>query len=281
MDDRRDGVEEGQRVLAGQGADRLGERRRGQRAGGDDDVVPVVRRQGGDFAALDPNERLARDRRLDRGGKAVAIDRQRAAGRHLMGVGRAHDERTERAHLAVDDADRVVLRVVGAKGIGADELGEALGAVRFGAALRAHFVQNDGNAGLGDLPGRFAAGQAAADDVNGAHGGLVAKPRRFVNPAAARRRAQRKRPPGEDPAGVACVGRGPTRLMRPEGGPDASEIMRERSASDEVDVAAADADVVQFAVAELRQFANGFAIAAPGVELLGDGLERGHWTLHF
>ena len=72
------------------------------------DAVPVVRRQAGDFAALDANQRLGGDRRLDRGGKAVAVDRQRAAGRHLMRVGRAHDQRAERAHLAVDDADRVV-----------------------------------------------------------------------------------------------------------------------------------------------------------------------------
>ena len=70
-------------------ADRGRERRRGQGAGGDDDAVPVLRRQAGDFAALDCDQRLGDDRRLDRGGKAVAVDRQRAAGRHLVGVGAA------------------------------------------------------------------------------------------------------------------------------------------------------------------------------------------------
>ena len=45
MHDRRDGVEEGERVLAGQLADRLGERGRGERPGGDDDAVPIRRRQ--------------------------------------------------------------------------------------------------------------------------------------------------------------------------------------------------------------------------------------------
>ena len=34
-------------------ADRLGERRRGERAGGDDHIVPVLGRQAGDLAALD------------------------------------------------------------------------------------------------------------------------------------------------------------------------------------------------------------------------------------
>ena len=47
-----------------------------------------------------------------------------------------------------------------------------VGAVGLGRALRAHLVQDDRNAGLGDLPGGFAAGEAAADDVDGAHGGL-------------------------------------------------------------------------------------------------------------
>ena len=44
--------------LVGQRADRLGERGRGQRAGGDDDLVPVGRRQARDLAALDGDERM-------------------------------------------------------------------------------------------------------------------------------------------------------------------------------------------------------------------------------
>jgi hypothetical protein len=38
--------------------------------------------------------------------------------------------------------------------------------MRRGALARAHLVQHDADAGLGDLPGGFRAGQAAADDVN-------------------------------------------------------------------------------------------------------------------
>ena len=44
-------------------ADGLGQRRRGQRAGGDDDVVPVGRRQAGDLAALDRDQRIGCERR--------------------------------------------------------------------------------------------------------------------------------------------------------------------------------------------------------------------------
>ena len=83
MHDRRDGVEEGERVLAGQRADRGGEIGRGQWAGRNNDAVPVVRRPC-DFAALKRDERMRSKRRRNGCGKSVAIDRQGAAGRHLV-----------------------------------------------------------------------------------------------------------------------------------------------------------------------------------------------------
>ena len=45
-----------------------------------------------------------------------------------------------------------------------------LGAMRGGRCSRAHLVQHDRNAGLGRLPRRLRAREAAADDVNGTHG---------------------------------------------------------------------------------------------------------------
>ena len=65
----------------------------------------------------------------------------------------------------------LVSRIVGAERVGADELGQAVGLVGVGAAHRAHLVQDDGHAGLGDLPGGFRAGEPAADDVNWAEYG--------------------------------------------------------------------------------------------------------------
>jgi phosphotransferase system HPr-like phosphotransfer protein len=38
--------------------------------------------------------------------------------------------------------------------------------VRFGHPLRAHLVQNDANASIGELPGGFRAGKAAADHMD-------------------------------------------------------------------------------------------------------------------
>src|SRR5690606_11550233 len=56
--------------------------------------------------------------------------------------------------------------VVGTERVGADELGQLLCLVRFGAAHRTHFMQDDGNTGLGNLPGGFGSGETAADNVN-------------------------------------------------------------------------------------------------------------------
>src|SRR5208282_1955862 len=94
MHDRRDGVEEGERCFAGKGADRIGKRRRGERAGGDDDAVPVRRRLE-DFLSANVDERFALDRRGDRGGKAFAVDGERSAGRQLVAISRTHYQRTQ------------------------------------------------------------------------------------------------------------------------------------------------------------------------------------------
>ena len=99
-------------------------------------------------------------------GGALAVDGERTAGRHLMLIGRTHDERAEPAHLLVQEADRVVLAVVGAERVGADELGERAGLVRRRGVLGSHLVQHDRNAAGGDLPGSFGTGEPAADDVH-------------------------------------------------------------------------------------------------------------------
>ena len=67
----------------------------------------------------------------------------------------------------MQQADRIVLGVVGPETVGAHQLGEAVGMVRIGLRHRPHFVEHDGGAGFGRLPGGFGAGEAAADDVDG------------------------------------------------------------------------------------------------------------------
>jgi hypothetical protein len=71
----------------------------------------------------------------------------------------------------VKQPDGVVQRVVGAEGVGADQLGEPIGLVRVGAAHGPHLVQDHRHAASGELPGGLAAGESAADDVDGTDGG--------------------------------------------------------------------------------------------------------------
>ena len=175
--DRRDGIEEGERLLAGEFLDRARERRRGEGAGGDDDGIPILRRQAGDFLPADLDERVVLQGMGHRRRKAVAVDRERAARRHLVPIARAHHQRAQPPHLLVQQPDRVVLPVVRAERVGADELGEAFGLVRLGHAHRPHLVEHDGNAPARDLPGGFRSGEPPADDVHGLHAPDMSRPR--------------------------------------------------------------------------------------------------------
>jgi len=69
-----------------------------------------------------------------------------------MGVRGAQDQRAATAHFLVQQADRVMLEIIGAKAVGADKLGEAFRLMRIGFLHRAHFVQDNLRAGFGGLP---------------------------------------------------------------------------------------------------------------------------------
>jgi hypothetical protein len=165
--DRRDRIEERQRVLVREFADRVRQRRRGEGTGRDDHVAPFGGRQPGDFGAVDLDQGMVVQRLGDGRGKAVAVDRQRPTRGHLVDVGAAHDQGAEPAHLGVQQAHSVVGGIVRAERVGADQLGQALGAVCLGHPLRAHLVQDDANARIGDLPGGFRTGEAAANHMDG------------------------------------------------------------------------------------------------------------------
>ena len=108
---------------------------------------------------------MPRDRVGHAGRKLLAIDGERRAGRHADAVGDAHDERSEAAHLFLEQADGVV-ELVAAERIAADELREMIGLVHGRRPCGAHFVERDGHAHGCRLPGRFRAGQSAANDSN-------------------------------------------------------------------------------------------------------------------
>ncbi len=109
-------------------------------------LVPFGRRQAGDLAALDGDQRVLGQLLGDIGREVIAVDGQRPAGGQLVAVARRHDQRAGAAHLLVQQADGVGGGIVGAEAVGADQLGEAVGLVRLGAAVGAHLVQHDGHA---------------------------------------------------------------------------------------------------------------------------------------
>ena len=53
------------------------------------------------------------------------------------------------------------------EGIAADEFGETVGLVRVRGADRTHFIKNDVDTALGELPGSFGAGETASGDGDG------------------------------------------------------------------------------------------------------------------
>jgi hypothetical protein len=84
-----------------------------------------------------------------------------------MLVGAAHDERAERAHFLVEQADRVMLGIVAAEAVRTDHFSEPVTFVRWGRiAAPAHLTETDLAPGFGELPGSFRSGKASADDVN-------------------------------------------------------------------------------------------------------------------
>ncbi len=76
-------------------------------------------------------------------------------------------ERAAAAHLLVQEPDGVILPVVGAERVRANELGKTICLVCFGHAHGPHLVQHHRHPSLSDLPSGFGSRKTAADDVNG------------------------------------------------------------------------------------------------------------------
>jgi hypothetical protein len=79
----------------------------------------------------------------------------------------------------VDEADGIMLGIVGAEAVRADQLGQRIGMMSGGRLPRAaHLGEPNPDPRLGQLPGGFGAGKTAADDVDlERHGGAIAASR--------------------------------------------------------------------------------------------------------
>jgi hypothetical protein len=120
--DRRDGVEEAELAFTGETKNRIRQRGRGEGPRGHDHAVPAGGRQARHFLAGDRHQRMGLQPLGHRLRETVAVDGQRAAGRHLVGVAGGHDERAQFAHFGVQQAYGVRRPVVGAEGVRADQL---------------------------------------------------------------------------------------------------------------------------------------------------------------
>ena len=165
MHDRRNGIEERQRVFAGAAADRLG--KRGEVSG---PVATMTLSQSAGGATIS-----LRSISISGSASSAAVIASAKPSRStasalpagsLWQIGCAHHQRVEPAHFGMQKADGAALGIVGAERIGADQFGELSGLVHGGRANGPHFVQHRWHAAARKLPGGLGTGEAAADDMN-------------------------------------------------------------------------------------------------------------------
>jgi hypothetical protein len=138
-DDGRHRIVEIEMALPGQRLDLRGERGAGERAGGDDG------RAGGDrrhFLPVYGDERVAVDAFGDLLAEVLAADGQRRARGQRVLEGRGDHQAAQARQFLLEDAQRAVGQGA-AHRVAADQLGQAVGDVRLGAPLRAHFVRDE------------------------------------------------------------------------------------------------------------------------------------------
>ena len=134
------------------------------------------------FAALDLDQRMVGDRRADLLGKGFTVDGKRAAGGDTVRIRCRDDQGSQDTHLGMQDADRIALGIVGAEGVGADQLRQPVGLMGLRAAVGPHLVQDDGHLGACQLPGRLTARETTTNHMHRlnicfAHGAGHSEPR--------------------------------------------------------------------------------------------------------
>ena len=134
--------------------------------------------QGVDTLAHDGYVGMFQQRALDLRREDITIHRHGRSGGNAGFFAGHHDKAVQPPHFVMQQADRVPVAIVRAEAVGADQLGQSVGLVGGGHVARAaHFGQADAETPLRQLPGRFASGEPAADDVDivSHHGARYAK----------------------------------------------------------------------------------------------------------
>ncbi len=153
-------------VVAGEPGDLCCESWRGQGPAGNDDQT--VGRYLRDLMAVQGDEGVRFDRFCQVVGKGIPVDGEGAAGGNGMAVGRGHEEAVAAAQFFLQQTDRV-MHAGATQTVGTDQLTQLVALVSRRHTLWPHFVQFDGDALAGDLPGGLTACQPAADDRYRSH----------------------------------------------------------------------------------------------------------------
>ncbi len=164
VDDRGERVEEGEAVFPRLRTDGLGEQGGSQRASRDDRGTV---RQHVDPFAHKRDVRMVGDRIGHALRVSVAVDRQSRPRGHAVPVCLAHDQRVQRPHLLMQQADRIRFRVIRAERVRTDQFGEVVGPVCGRLVTTApHLGQADLMTRLGELPCGLGSCHPAANHVN-------------------------------------------------------------------------------------------------------------------
>ncbi len=119
-------------------------------------------------ARFDPDAWMAAQSLRDKRREGLAVHGERAAGRYARGVRAAHDERAGAPKLFFQQTHRVGEGRPSHR-VGAHELAERVGRLRRRARERLLLHEKDVDPALGQLPRRFASGEARPYDRDGRH----------------------------------------------------------------------------------------------------------------
>ena len=183
VNDRGNGIKKCEVFLTCQSTHGLGEGRGRQRPGGHNDIVPFRRWQPGHFPTFDCDQGMGLNSPGHFGRKPVPIHRQSSTCRNLMQCRHRHDQRARITHFLVQQAHGIVVLVVAAERVGANEFGQTIGLVGVGCHMGTHFVQHHGHTRLGRSPGGLAARHAPANHMyRSCHTVPLSQPARHANP---------------------------------------------------------------------------------------------------
>ncbi len=165
MDNRCNRIEKGKIIFTRQPANSLTQAGGGEGAGGDNHLLPFLGRDAVHLTAFHGDHGVGFDPFFHGSGKLVTINRQRPASRDSGFITAAENNRRQHPHFGMQNANRVTGGIIRPEGVGADKLGQPLGFMGIGLAVRAHFMDHDPDPAIGGLPCSLAPGHAAANDV--------------------------------------------------------------------------------------------------------------------